>query len=156
MKLGRASVLRLGLLALGLFVVGTNAFVIAGLLPQIAHTLGVGPGTVGYSISIYAAVVAVASPLVSVTCSRFAPERVMATGLVLIAAGTFLAAAAHNFPVFTAGRVVAAFGGGDLAGAGRDSGRAQDHGECFRDGHASPPRSGVGRDLLTVARCCRR
>ncbi len=114
MKLGRASVLRLSLLAFGLFVVGTNAFVIAGVLPQIAQTLGVGPGTVGYSISIYAAVVAVAAPLVSVTCSRFAPERLMATGLVLIAAGTFLAAAADSFPVFTAGRIVAAFGGAAL------------------------------------------
>ena len=31
------------LLALGLFVVGTNAFVIAGLLPDIASTLGVRP-----------------------------------------------------------------------------------------------------------------
>ncbi|WP_395310061.1 MFS transporter [Mycobacterium sp. AMU20-3851] len=114
MRLPRASVLRLSLLALGLFVVGTNAFVIAGVLPQIAHTLGVGPGTVGYSISIYAVVVAVASPVVSVTCGRFAPERVMATGLVLIAAGTFLAAAATGFPMFTAGRVVAAFGGAAL------------------------------------------
>lgn len=113
-KLARASALRLGLLALGLFVVATNAFVIAGVLPQIAQTLGVGPGTIGYSISVYAIVVAVASPLVSVTCGRVRPERVMAGGLVLIAAGTFLAAAADTFTVFTAGRVIAALGGAAL------------------------------------------
>lgn len=113
-KLARASALRLGLLALGLFVVATNAFVIAGVLPQIAQTLGVGPGTIGYSISVYAIVVAVASPLVSVTCGRVRPERVMAAGLVLIAAGTFLAAAADTFTVFTAGRVIAALGGAAL------------------------------------------
>lgn len=114
MRLARASALRLGLLALCLFVVATNAFVIAGVLPQIADTLGVGPGTIGYSISIYAIVVAVASPLVSVTCGRIRPERVMAAGLVLIAAGTCLAAAADSFPVFAAGRVIAAFGGAAL------------------------------------------
>jgi predicted MFS family arabinose efflux permease len=113
-RLARASALRLGLLALGLFVVATNAFVIAGVLPQIAQTLGVGPGTIGYSISVYAIVVAVASPLVSVTCGRVRPERVMAAGLVLIAAGTFLAAAADTFTVFTAGRVIAALGGAAL------------------------------------------
>ena len=112
--MSRASTLRLCLLALGLFVVATNAFVIAGVLPQIAQTLGVGPGTIGYSISIYAIVVAVASPLVSVTCGRVRPERVMAAGLVLIAAGTFLAAAADTFTVFTAGRVIAALGGAAL------------------------------------------
>jgi MFS transporter, DHA1 family, inner membrane transport protein len=113
-RLARASRLRLSLLALALFVVATNAFVIAGLLPQIAHTLGVGPATIGYSISVYAIVVAVVSPVVSVTCGRIAPERVMAAGLVLIAAGTFMAAAAGSFPVFTAGRVIAAFGGAAL------------------------------------------
>ncbi len=114
MRLARASAVRLGLLALGLFVVATNAFVIAGVLPQIAHTLGVGPGTIGYSISVYAIVVAVASPLVSVTCGRVRPERVMAAGLALIAAGTFLAAAADTFTVFTVGRVIAALGGAAL------------------------------------------
>ncbi len=114
MRLARASAVRLGLLALGLFVVATNAFVIAGVLPQIAQTLGVGPGTIGYSISVYAIVVAVASPLVSVTCGRVRPERVMAAGLALIAAGTFLAAAADTFTVFTVGRVIAALGGAAL------------------------------------------
>ena len=114
MRLARASALRLALLALGLFVVATNAFVIAGVLPQIAETLGVGPGTIGYSISVYAIVVAVASPLVSVVFGRIRPERVMAAGLVLIAAGTFLAAAADTFTVFTAGRVIAALGGAAL------------------------------------------
>jgi predicted MFS family arabinose efflux permease len=38
----------------------------------------------------------------------------MAAGLVLIAAGTFLAAAADTFTVFTAGRVIAALGGAAL------------------------------------------
>ena len=33
--------IKLGLLAACLFVVGTNGFVIAGLLPEVAHDLGV-------------------------------------------------------------------------------------------------------------------
>lgn len=113
-RLGRANTLRLSLLALALFIVGTNAFVIAGLLPKIGQGLGVGPGTVGYAISVYAAVVAVASPVVSVACGRIPQQRVMAAGLVLIAIGTFLAAAAGTFAVFTAGRVIAALGGAAL------------------------------------------
>lgn len=113
-RLGRVNTVRLTLLALALFIVGTNAFVIAGLLPKIGEGLGVGPGTVGYAISVYAAVVAIASPVVSVACGRMPQQRVMAGGLVLIAIGTFLAAAAGTFAVFTAGRVVAAFGGAAL------------------------------------------
>src|SRR3546814_18680091 len=50
----------------------------------------------------------------SVTGGRVRPERGMAAGLVLIAAGTFLAAAADTFTVFTVGRVIAALGGAAL------------------------------------------
>ena len=48
-------------LALSLFVVGTNAFVIAGLLPQVAHGLGATATQVSWSITSYSLVVAVAA-----------------------------------------------------------------------------------------------
>jgi len=48
---GPVAYVRLGILAAALFVVGTNAFVIAGVLPQIAADLGVTSGTVSYSIT---------------------------------------------------------------------------------------------------------
>ncbi|MCF4120342.1 MFS transporter [Antribacter sp. KLBMP9083] len=110
----RTGYVRLGILAAALFVVGTNAFVIAGVLPQIAADLGVTSGAVSYSITWYAVVVAVASPVVSVVFARTSRTTLMATGLVLIAVGTFLAVAAPTLVWFMAGRVVAALGGAGL------------------------------------------
>jgi len=66
----REIVLKLGILSFGLFVVGTNAFVIAGLLPKIADTLGVTPAVVSYSITFYALVVAIVAPVISISLSR--------------------------------------------------------------------------------------
>jgi DHA1 family purine base/nucleoside efflux pump-like MFS transporter len=109
--------LKLGILAAGLFVVGTNAFVIAGVLPSIAASLGVSPSAVGYSITWYAVVVAVASPLVSVVFARVPRTSLMAAGLALIAAGTFVAAAAGSIEMFIVGRIVAALGGAALVPA---------------------------------------
>jgi predicted MFS family arabinose efflux permease len=108
---------RLGILAIGLFIVGTNGFVIAGLLPSIARTLGVGASDVSYSITDYAIVVAIASPVVSILFARVSRTVLMSLGLVLIAIGTVIAAAAPNLGVFTAGRIVAAFGGAALVPA---------------------------------------
>ncbi|MEP6482666.1 MAG: MFS transporter [Rhodoglobus sp.] len=105
---------RLSILALGLFIVGTNAFVIAGLLPQIAKTLGVRASDVSYSITFYALIVAVLAPAISITMSRVSRTTLMSVGLVLVAAGTIVAAAAPTIEVFTLGRVVAAFGGAAL------------------------------------------
>jgi predicted MFS family arabinose efflux permease len=108
---------RLGILAVGLFVVGTNAFVIAGLLPQIAQTLGVRASDVSYSITYYAIVVAIAAPAISMLLPRVSRTTLMAAGLVLVAIGTVFAALAPTLTVFTLGRVVAALGGAALVPA---------------------------------------
>ncbi|MCS5733699.1 MFS transporter [Herbiconiux daphne] len=108
---------RLAILAVGLFVVATNAFVIAGLLPSIASTLGVQAADVSYSISYYAIVVAVAAPAISILFTRMSRTIFMATGMALVAVGTLIAALAPSLPVFTVGRLVAALGGAALVPA---------------------------------------
>jgi predicted MFS family arabinose efflux permease len=104
----------LGVLAVGLFITGTNGFLIAGLLPSIAKTLGVDASDVSYSITFYAVVVAVASPVVSILLPRVSRTGLMAVGLVLIMVGTVIAAAAPTLLVFTLGRILAVFGGAAL------------------------------------------
>jgi DHA1 family inner membrane transport protein len=105
---------RLAILAVGLFIVGTNGFMIAGLLPEIAHTLHVQASDVSYSITWYAIVVAVASPVVSILLARMSRTTLMSLGLVLVFLGTVVAAAAPTLLVFTLGRVIAALGGAAL------------------------------------------
>jgi MFS transporter, DHA1 family, inner membrane transport protein len=113
-KSTRSTGLKLGILAAGLFVVATNAFVIAGVLPAIAASLHTTTAAVSYSITWYSVVVAVGSPALSTLLARMPRATLMASGLALIAAGTFLAAAAGGIGVFTLGRVVAALGGAAL------------------------------------------
>jgi predicted MFS family arabinose efflux permease len=110
----REILLKLGILAFGLFVVGTNAFVIAGLLPQIAATLGVTPTDVSYSITFYALVVAIVAPVISISLAGMSRTTLMASGLGLIAVGTVLAALSHNIELFTLGRMIAGAGGAAL------------------------------------------
>jgi predicted MFS family arabinose efflux permease len=106
--------LKLGILAAGLFVVGTNAFVIAGLLPSIGQSLHVSATDVSYSITFYAIVVAVVSPAISIAFPRVSRTTLMSLGLFLVCAGTVIAAVAPSVQAFTAGRVVAALGGAAL------------------------------------------
>jgi DHA1 family inner membrane transport protein len=113
----RAYYPRLIVLAIGLFIVGTNAFVIAGLLPEIASSLHAQVSSVSYSITFYSITVAVAAPLVSIFLPRWSRTALMASGLVLISAGTVVAAASQTLEVFTIGRIVAALGGAALVPA---------------------------------------
>jgi DHA1 family inner membrane transport protein len=111
---GRIVTVRLGVLAAALFVVGTNAFVIAGLLPRIAEGLGTTEPRVSYTITLYAIVVAVASPVLSIVLAQRNRGTLMASALGVIAVGTGITAVATNLGTFEVGRVLAALGGAAL------------------------------------------
>ncbi|MGN6426845.1 MAG: MFS transporter [Leifsonia sp.] len=110
----RGATLKLVVLAAAMFVVGTNAFVIAGLLPRVAAGLGSTAEAVSYSITIYSLLVAVAAPAVSILLPRVPRAALMAVGLAVFAAGTAVAALAPNLGVFIAGRSIAGIGGAAL------------------------------------------
>jgi DHA1 family inner membrane transport protein len=109
--------IRLGLLAACLFVVGTNGFVIAGLLPEVARDLGVAPQTIGVTITVYAIVVAIAAPAASILLVRVPRVVVLAGGVLLVGIGTVIAVLAGGFVPFLLGRVLAGLGGAALVPA---------------------------------------
>lgn len=103
--------LRLALLSAATFLVGTNGFVIAGLLPDIAHGLGATANGVALTITVYAAVVAVLAPTVATFLARVPRTALVAGGLVVTGVGTAMTALAGDLAVFAAGRAVAGVGG---------------------------------------------
>jgi len=110
----RGTLGRLIVLAGATFLVGTNAFVIAGLLPRIAGSLGATEGAVSYTVTAYALVVALAAPAIAVLLPRVPQRVLMACGALLFAAGAAVTAVASGIEWFTVGRIVAALGGAAL------------------------------------------
>ena len=106
--------LQLGLLSAGLFLTGTNAFVIAGLLPTLADAFGTTRAGVGYSITVYALVIAVAAPAASILLGRVSRTTLIVAGLLLMAIGILITAVASTLEVFIVGRAVGALGGAVL------------------------------------------
>lgn len=102
---------QLVLLSLGSFLVGTNGFIIAGLLPDIAAGLDVSTGGAALSITVYAAVVAVLAPTVATVFSRVSRTTLIAAGMLLVGVGTALTAVAGDLGVFIVGRALAGIGG---------------------------------------------
>nr|WP_232483467.1 MFS transporter [Brevibacterium yomogidense] len=104
----------MGTLAFALFVVGTNAFVVAGVLPAIGDSLSVTPTLVSYAISAYAILVAVLAPAFSMLLAHIPPERVMAAGMLTFAVGTGVSAIAPTYLVFFIARALAGVGAAAL------------------------------------------
>ncbi|MFI6014197.1 MFS transporter [Streptomyces sp. NPDC051243] len=105
-------------LALGGFGIGLTEFLIAGLLPQVASSLGVSEAAAGWLISGYALSVAIGAIALTAATARL-PRKSVLVGLVaLFVVGNLLSALAPSYPVMLLGRLVAALCHGSFFGIG--------------------------------------
>jgi predicted MFS family arabinose efflux permease len=108
----RKSAMSVFWLALAAFAIGTEAFVIAGLLPAIAADLQISSAAAGQLVTAYALTYAVGSPILAVTFNNFDRRIVLALALCCFIAGNLLAVVAAGFPLLMASRMLMALGAG--------------------------------------------
>ncbi|MGW3248737.1 MFS transporter [Streptomyces sp. NPDC001070] len=98
-------------LTAALFAIGTDSFVIAGILPEAARSLDVGVGTAGWLITAYAFSYAVLGPVMAALTTRWPRRTLFLTGLGIFVVGNLLTALVPVFGVALAARVLAGLGG---------------------------------------------
>ncbi|MFD5093283.1 MFS transporter [Amycolatopsis thailandensis] len=97
-------------LAVGTFTVGTDGFVLNGLLPTIAADLRVSEAVAGQLTTVFAVTYAISSPLIAAFTGRLDRRWVLGAGMVLFTIGMAGQAVGESFAVVAAARVLAALG----------------------------------------------
>ena len=103
---------RLFVLALGNFAIGTEAFMIAGVLPALAQDLHVSLSAAGQLVTVFSLSYAVGSPLLAIAAGRAERRKLFVGSLLLFAFANFLCGLASHFGMLMLGRVTAAAGAG--------------------------------------------
>lgn len=97
-------------LALGSFAMGTDSFVLAGILPQIARGLDAPAGAAGQVVTAFALAYGLAAPFLATYTSRLPRKPLMAFALSLFALANLASAAAPTLALLLAARVAAGIG----------------------------------------------
>ena len=96
----------LALFSLGNLVIGTGAFILAGILGSISADLGVSVPAVGQAMTAYALSTAMLAPMLLVLTGHLKRKQAMALALALFAAGNLICSLAPNLTLLLAGRVL--------------------------------------------------
>ncbi|MBA2619383.1 MAG: MFS transporter [Rubrobacter sp.] len=102
--------LRLLVLALGTFAIGTGSFVFVGLLEGVANDLSVSVGTAGNLVTVFAVTYAAVSPVLVTLTGSVAPRKILFAAMAVFAAANAAAVFAPTFGLLLACRVLAACG----------------------------------------------
>jgi MFS transporter, DHA1 family, inner membrane transport protein len=97
-------------LAIGTFAVGTDAFVIAGVLPSIASSLNVGLAAAGQLVTVFSLAYALTAPVLGVLTAGWPRRAALVAALAAFTAGNVLTALAPGYGLVLASRVLAAAG----------------------------------------------
>ncbi len=119
-------------LAAGTFLMGTSEFVVAGLLPEVAHDYGVSVAQAGLAITAFALGMVVGTPLMVLLTLRLPRRTTLVLALAVFAVGHVIAALTDVFAVLLVARFLTAVATGafwavsslvaaDTAGPGRST-----------------------------------
>ncbi|KAA2255348.1 MFS transporter [Solihabitans fulvus] len=101
---------RTAILTLGAFAVGTDGYVIVGLLPEINKTLHVSIAASGQLVSTFAVTYALLSPILATVTGRWPRRQVLVTALVLLGLGNAVTASVNNYGLVLGSRILAGCG----------------------------------------------
>jgi predicted MFS family arabinose efflux permease len=101
---------RLLVLASGMFAIGTDSFVVAGVLGQVSTSLGVSIAVAGQMVTLYALSYAVLSPVIAAAAAHWPRKHLLLAGLVIFVIGNVITAVAPGIELALASRVLAGMG----------------------------------------------
>jgi DHA1 family inner membrane transport protein len=96
----------IALFSLGNLVVGTGAFILAGILGSVSADLGVGVPAAGQAMTAYALSTALLAPLLLVLTGKLGRKQAMALALALFGVGNLVCSLADNLTTLLLGRVL--------------------------------------------------
>ncbi|SHG92184.1 MFS transporter [Streptoalloteichus hindustanus] len=95
-------------LLLSSFAVGTDDFVVGGLLPEIAADLGVTESVAGQLVTVFSVVYALGAPVMAGLTARLRRRRALLVGSAVFVVVNLATAVLPGYPAVLAARVVAA------------------------------------------------
>ena len=99
-------------LALGTFAVGTESFMIAGLLPGMAADLSVSIATAGQLVTVFAFAYALSSPVLTALTGSFNRRNLLIFSMIAFALANLVAWSAHSYWALMGARILLAFSAG--------------------------------------------
>ncbi len=98
------------MLAMGMFAMGTDNFVVAGILPSVATSLNTSISLAGQMVTVYALSFAVLAPVMAALTGAWPRKALLVSALGIFVAGNAISAVANDLNTVLASRALAGLG----------------------------------------------
>ncbi|MGN8198371.1 MFS transporter [Salinisphaera sp. RV14] len=103
------------LLSTAMFALGMDAYVLAGLVPDIARSLDVAEGSAAQVVTAFTLSYAIAAPVLAASLAGKSVKRILSLAMALFVTGNLISVFASDYWILIASRCVAGVGAGTFA-----------------------------------------
>lgn len=104
------NILKIYLLVIISFLVGTSQFIIAGVLDKISISLNISISTAGQLVTIFALASAIGTPILSILISKYNQKNQLILALIIFLIGIFLTPISNNLDFLLIARAITGVG----------------------------------------------
>ncbi|MDC9596106.1 MFS transporter [Xenorhabdus anantnagensis] len=99
-------------LAIGMFALGFNTYIIAGIIPGVSETYQKSASQIGQAVSIFTLCYAISAPLFASLLAGKSIKKILLISIIIFGVANALTAIAPNFSVFLISRAIAGVSAG--------------------------------------------
>lgn len=100
------------ILALGMFSLGMDNYIVAGLIPEMSRSLNQSSTAIGQGVTIFTLVFAISAPLFSIFLAKINVKQTLIFALIIFIFANIMTSLAVNLPIYLLARAIAGLGAG--------------------------------------------
>ncbi|CUT95228.1 MFS transporter [Staphylococcus capitis] len=100
------------ILALGMFSLGMDTYIVAGLIPEMSRSLNQSSTAIGQGVTIFTLVFAISAPLFSIFLAKINVKQTLIFALIIFIFANIMTSLAVNLPIYLLARAIAGVGAG--------------------------------------------
>ncbi|KDE95198.1 MFS transporter [Staphylococcus capitis] len=100
------------ILALGMFSLGMDTYIVAGLIPEMSRSLNQSSTAIGQGVTIFTLVFAISAPLFSIFLAKINVKQTLIFALIIFIFANIMTSLAVNLPIYLLARAIAGLGAG--------------------------------------------
>jgi predicted MFS family arabinose efflux permease len=103
---------KIWILTLGMFSLGMDTYIVAGLLPDIGRTFNKSSAEIGQGVTVFTLFFALSAPIFSTILARYSVKKILLIALLTFSVANILTMFSMNYTIYILSRCIAGIGAG--------------------------------------------
>jgi predicted MFS family arabinose efflux permease len=103
---------KIWILTLGMFALGMDTYIVAGLLPDMGKTFNKGSAEIGQGVTVFTLFFALSAPIFSTILAKYSVKKILLIALLAFGIANILTMLSMNYTMYILSRCIAGLGAG--------------------------------------------